>query len=102
MRTGRIIAASLLAFGLAGAGNAQNSPAGVSVQNNIVAMAVDLTPSYAGIKIEGSTGLTAEAAITRYRNGRVMPLQSLGGTSNIGSNNQQAAPAAAPPAPAPR
>jgi hypothetical protein len=92
MMTGRIMIASLVAFGLAGAGQAQDRKLGQSVQNNIIAMAVDLNPSYAGIKPEGSTGIMAEAAITRYRSGRVTPLQSLGGTSAIGGNNQQQAP----------
>lgn len=94
----RIMIASVAAFGLAAAGHAQDRQLGQSVQNNIIAMAVDLNPSYAGIKLEGSTGITSEAAITRYRAGRVTPLQSLGGTSAIGANNQQAAP---PPPAAP-
>jgi len=98
MSKGQIIMASAVAFGLAAAGHAQDRQLGQSVQNSIIAMAVDLNPSYAGIKPEASTGITSEAAITRYRTGRVTPLQSLGGTSAIGANNQQAAP---PPPAAP-
>jgi hypothetical protein len=91
---GKILFASLLMLGLAAAAGARDRTLGLSVQNNIVAMAVDLNPSYAGILIEGGTGALAESAMTRYRTGRVTPLQSLGGTSVLGTNNVQAAPAA--------
>jgi hypothetical protein len=57
---------------------------GLVVQNNIAAMAVDLTPSYANVKIEGSDGLLADTAVTRYRTGMVKPLLPLSGKSNLG------------------
>ncbi len=91
----KIMSACLLMFGAAAEAGAADPKLGQSVQNNVVAMAVDLNPSYAGIKIEGGTGILAETAINRYRSGRVTPLQSLGGTSAIGNNAQQNAGAPA-------
>ena len=67
---------------------------GLVVQNNIAAMAVDLTPSYANVKIEGSDGLLADSALTRYRTGRVKPLMPLSGRSNLGDASSTAAGAA--------
>lgn len=55
---------------------------GTSVQANIVAMAVDLTPSYAGVKMEGTNGTGADGAVNRYRNGRVKPLLPLSGKAS--------------------
>lgn len=95
MHKAKILLASLLALGVAAEAGAADPKLGQSVQNNIIAMTVDLNPSYAGIKIEGGTGVLAETAITRYRSGRVTPLQSLGGTSAIGNNAQQNAGAPA-------
>ena len=94
MHNAKIMFACLVTVAAAGAAGATDPKLGQTVQNNIVAMAVDLNPSYAGIKVEGGTGALAESAITRYRTGRVTPLQSLGGTSALGTNNVQAAPAA--------
>lgn len=59
---------------------------GLVVQNNIAAMAVDLNPAYAKVKIEGTEGQLGDAAVTRYRAGRVKPLLPLSGTSNLGQN----------------
>lgn len=59
---------------------------GLVVQNNIAAMVVDLTPSYANVKIEGSDGLLADSALTRYRTGRVKPLIPLSGRSTLGNS----------------
>lgn len=70
---------------------------GLVVQNNIAAMAVDLTPSYANVKIEGGDGQLADAAVTRYRAGKVKPLVTLSGTSSLGQTtggNATAAPTA--------
>lgn len=98
MHNTKIMLACLASVAVAGAASATDPKLGLSVQNNVAVMAVDLTPSYAGIKIEGGAGALAESAITRYRTGRVTPLQSLGGTSVLGTNNAQAAAAAAPAA----
>jgi hypothetical protein len=57
---------------------------GISNQNNIAAMAVDLTPSYAGVKLEGSNGTVVDAAANRYRKGQVMPLLPLSGRGGRG------------------
>ncbi len=72
---------------------------GLVVQNNIAAMAVDLNPAYANVKIEGTEGQLGDAAVTRYRAGRVKSLLPLSGTSNLGQNiggMGAAAPVAAP------
>ena len=76
---------------------------GLVVQNNIAAMAVDLTPSYANVKIEGSDGLLADGALTRYRTGRVKALMPLSGRSTLGdSSSATAAGAGAQPQAGPR
>ncbi|WP_372918002.1 hypothetical protein [Sandarakinorhabdus sp.] len=85
-----------LMVSLAGPANAQDKGLGLVVQNNIAAMAVDLTPSYANLKIEGGDGMLADAALTRYRTGRVKPLLPLSGSSSLG--NAAAAGGAAPAA----
>jgi hypothetical protein len=69
---------------------------GLVVQNNIAAMAVDLTPSYANVKIEGSDGLLADTAVTRYRTGRVKPLMPLSGASSLGNVGSPGAAGGAP------
>jgi hypothetical protein len=68
---------------------------GLVVQNNIAAMVVDLNPSYANVKIEGSDGLLADGAVTRYRQGRVKALIPLSGTSSLGNTGAGANPGAA-------
>lgn len=76
---------------------AQDRALGLIVQNNINAMLVDPNPEYAGVPIEGSNGLKADTAVTRYRTGRVQPLMSFSGATNVGStggaNTSGAAPA---------
>jgi type IV pilus biogenesis protein CpaD/CtpE len=78
-----------LMISLAGPAAADDKPVsdkglGLVVQNNIAAMVVDLTPSYANVKIEGSDGLLADGAVTRYRTGRVKALIPFSGRSNLG------------------
>jgi type IV pilus biogenesis protein CpaD/CtpE len=75
-----LAAAGLLATPAA----AQDAGLGMVVQNNVNAQLVDPNPAYAGIPIEGSNGLKADTAITRYRSGRVAPLQNFSGNTNIG------------------
>lgn len=77
---------------------AQDRALGLIVQNNVNAMLVDPNPVYAGIPIEGSNGLKADTAITRYRTGRVQPLQNFSGETSIGAAGVGAAAAAAPTA----
>lgn len=86
-----------LMISLAGPATAIDKGLGLVTQNNIAAMAVDLTPSYANVKIEGSDGFLADSALTRYRTGRVKPLLPLSGASNIGTAAAAAAGAAAAP-----
>lgn len=101
------LATSLLILALmvsvAGPVTATDKGLGLTVQNNLAAMVVDLNPSYANVKIEGGDGNRADAAMTRYRTGRVTPLQSLQGTSGVGQSNAGAvATATAAPAGTPR
>lgn len=70
---------------------AQDRGLGLIIQNNVAAMVVDLNPSYANVKIEGSEGSLADAAITRYRTGRVKPLMPLSGNANLGQQQGGAA-----------
>lgn len=74
---------------------AQDGGLGLVIQNNVHAMLVDPNPAYAGIPIEGSNGLKADTAITRYRTGRVQPLQDLSGKTNVGGAGAGAAATAA-------
>ncbi|WP_310474665.1 hypothetical protein [Sandarakinorhabdus sp.] len=89
-----------LMVSLAAPAAADDKGLGLVTQNNIAMMTVDLTPSYAGIKIEGGNGMLADTALTRYRTGQVKPLRSLSGESKLGGGsatgtdapvNQQAA-----------
>ncbi|MCU0890691.1 MAG: hypothetical protein MUE77_02865 [Sandarakinorhabdus sp.] len=64
---------------------ARDKGVGLVTQNNIAAMTVDLTPSYAGVKLEGSAGTQAEGAVSRYRAGKVKPLLPLSGRSAVGA-----------------
>jgi hypothetical protein len=76
-----------LMVSLAAPAAAEEKGLGLVNQNNIAAMTVDLTPSYAGVKIEGSSGMLADTAITRYRTGQVKPLRSLSGESRLGGGS---------------
>ena len=86
-----------LMVSLAAQATASDKGLGLIVQNHIAAMAVDLTPSYANVKIEGSDGLLAEGAISRYRTGQVKALRQLSGTGNLGQTESSASGAAPPP-----
>ncbi|WP_017668120.1 hypothetical protein [Sandarakinorhabdus sp. AAP62] len=70
---------------------AEDKGLGLVTQNNVAAMVVDLNPSYANVQIEGSSGMLADAAITRYRTGRVKPLLPLSGKSELGNTGPSAA-----------
>ena len=89
----------LVALVLVAPAAAQDRQLGASVQKNVAAHVVDLHPTYAGVKIEGSNGVRSEAAINRYLDGRVTPLRSISGESQVGANAQQrgsGGPAASP------
>ncbi|WP_156256137.1 hypothetical protein [Sandarakinorhabdus oryzae] len=94
------IATSLLLLALmvsvAAPAAAADKGMGLVVQNNIAAMTVDLTPSYANVAIEGGNGQLADAAITRYRQGKVKALLPLSGDSKLGQSQSGGAAAAAP------
>ena len=79
---------------------AQDRGLGLVTQSNVAAMAVDLTPSYANVKIEGGDGMLADSAVTRVRTGNVKALLPLSGKSELGQQQQQgggAQPAAGGP-----
>jgi hypothetical protein len=57
---------------------------GISVQTNIAAMTVDLTPAYANVPMEGTNGRLGDSAVSRYRAGQVKPLLPLSGKSDLG------------------
>lgn len=78
---------------------AQDRGLGLITQNNVAAMVVDLNPSYANVKIEGSDGSVADAAVTRYRTGRVKALMPLSGTGELGQQRGGAPAGAGQPAP---
>jgi hypothetical protein len=63
---------------------AEDRKLGTAVQANIAAMTVDLTPAYANVAIEGSSGQLGDAAVSRYRAGQVKPLIQLNGRSELG------------------
>lgn len=88
VRTGVILAATSW---LACPAIAQDRGLGLVVQNNVNAMLVDPNPVYAGIPIEGGNGLKADTAITRYRSGRVQPLQDFKGNTSVGGAGAGAA-----------
>jgi len=74
-----------LMVSLAGPAAAKDKGLGLIVQNNIAAMAVDLTPSYANVAVEGGSGMLADTAVTRYRTGQVKPLRALSGEASVGA-----------------
>ncbi|MFZ4382695.1 MAG: hypothetical protein ACOYO0_12110 [Sandarakinorhabdus sp.] len=77
---------------------AQDRGLGLMVQNNINAQLVDPNPDYAGVPVEGGNGQKADTAVSRYRAGRVQPLQNFAGTTAIGSASAGATAGAAPSA----
>ncbi len=58
---------------------------GATVENNIVAQVIDMTPDYAGVPPEGSDGKRSTDAYRRYRTGNVKKLLSVTGDSKVGS-----------------
>lgn len=74
-----------LMVSIAAPATATDKGLGLTTQNNIAAMVVDLTPSYANVKIEGSDGLVADSAITRYRTGRVKQLLPMSSGATLGT-----------------
>jgi hypothetical protein len=74
-----------LMVSLAGPAATKDKGLGLIVQNNIAAMTVDLTPSYANVAIEGGSGMLADTAVTRYRTGQIKQLRALSGESNVGA-----------------
>ena len=64
---------------------AQDKGLGLVTQNNVAVMLVDPNPAYAGARIEGGNGTTADGAIYRYRSGQLTPLLPLSGKSAIGA-----------------
>ncbi|MEI6486186.1 MAG: hypothetical protein WCO11_07940 [Sphingomonadales bacterium] len=94
----RIAPSLLLAViaGLPAPAAAEDPKLGLVVQNNIAAMVVDMNPSYANVKIEGSDGALADRAMSRYRSGTVKALLPLSGTSNLGQQGGAAASAPQP------
>jgi hypothetical protein len=85
----RSVHSAVLALALAGLASSPASATdrglGLVIQNNIAAMLVDPNPSYAGVKLEGTSGITADGALSRYRAGQVKPLIPLSGKSDLGT-----------------
>jgi type IV pilus biogenesis protein CpaD/CtpE len=85
MTEARILIVLMLAGMAATPATARDRALGSAVQANVAAQVVNLRPSHAGVPMEGSDGQRAEAAITRYRDGRVTPLQSISSGSQVGA-----------------
>ncbi|WP_310498706.1 hypothetical protein [Sandarakinorhabdus sp.] len=64
---------------------------GATVQANIAAMVVDLNPTWAGVPMEGTSGILGERAFRRYRTDATKPLIPLSGKSNVGQVSNSAA-----------
>jgi hypothetical protein len=58
---------------------------GATVENNIIAQVIDMTPEYAGVPAEGSDGRRSADAYRRYRTGNVKKLLSVTGDSKVGA-----------------
>lgn len=58
---------------------------GATVENNIVAQVIDMTPEYAGVPGAGSDGKRSTDAYRRYRTGNVKKLLSVTGDSKVGA-----------------
>lgn len=58
---------------------------GATVENNIIAQVIDMTPEYAGVPPEGSEGRRSTDAYRRYKTGNVKKLLSVTGDSKVGS-----------------
>ena len=56
------------------AGCAGDRDMGLVTERNVEAQVVDMHPQYAGVPIEGSSGVRSAAAISRYKAGAVKPL----------------------------
>lgn len=57
---------------------------GQTVESNIVAQTVDMTPQYAGVPSEGSNGKRSVDAYRRYETGNVKKLLTVSGSSIVG------------------
>lgn len=57
---------------------------GLTVDANINAMTVDMTPEYAGVPMEGASGRRSADAYRRYQTGNVKKLLSVSGAAAVG------------------
>jgi hypothetical protein len=57
---------------------------GSTVNHNVVAQAVDMTPQYAGVPIEGGNGQRSADAYKRYLKGNVKALAKVTGSTAVG------------------
>jgi glycine betaine/choline ABC-type transport system substrate-binding protein len=58
---------------------------GMTVETNIVAQTIDMTPHYAGVPLEGSDGRRSSDAYKRYQTGTVKKLLQSTGDAKVGS-----------------
>jgi hypothetical protein len=72
---------------------------GQTVENNIVAQTIDMTPNYAGVPGAGANGKRSTDAYRRYQSGNVKKLLSVAGDSRIGSQGGAAEGITITPAP---
>lgn len=80
----RSVSLVLLLLSTAAPALADDRKLGTSVQANIAAMTVDLTPDYANVVMEGTSGRLGASSVSRYRAGQVKPLLRLDGKSELG------------------
>jgi hypothetical protein len=70
---------------------------GQTVENNLVAQTIDMTPDYAGVPDAGSNGKRSTDAYRRYQSGNVKKLLSVTGSSNVGGQGGAAEITVTPP-----
>lgn len=86
LRTLAIVAPAFMLAAAAPGPYSPNDPGfGSSVTDMISTQAVDMTPEYAGVPIEGGNGKRATDAYRRYKNGNVKKLLSVTGEAAVGA-----------------
>lgn len=81
-----VVPAALLLIAAGPAPYSRTDPGfGQTVETNIVAQVIDMTPEYAGVPSAGSNGKRSADAYKRYQTGDVKKLLTVSGDAKVGA-----------------
>lgn len=80
-----VIGSGIAAALLLGGCETSDPDLGLATRQNVAAQAVDISPSFAGVPMEGSDGVRVADAQRRYLRGQVKPLLQVDADSNVGT-----------------